>query len=162
MSTEHASEHDLEYGADAARARSTSTPTSTSAIGYQFASWLAVAMLISVGIVYGTFWLFEGQEQRGRRGRRRSTRWPSGRQGAAGAAPADAAVQGHLPAAAGREREADAATAGSTRTAASSRIPIDDAMDVMLQRGLPARAEGGRRGERRHAGQLVRTHRGAA
>ena len=31
-------------------------------IATRFAAWLVVAMLISVGIVYGTFWFFEGQE----------------------------------------------------------------------------------------------------
>jgi hypothetical protein len=33
------------------------------AIAGKFAVWLAIAMVISGGIVYGTFWLFEGREQ---------------------------------------------------------------------------------------------------
>ena len=36
-------------------------------------------MLISVGIVYGTFWFFEGQRAAAERGWRRSIRWRSGR-----------------------------------------------------------------------------------
>ena len=32
-------------------------------IAGKFALWLAIAMLISGGIVYGTFWLFEGREE---------------------------------------------------------------------------------------------------
>ena len=35
-------------------------------------------MLISVGIVYGTFWFFEGQAQAADDAARSSTRWPSG------------------------------------------------------------------------------------
>jgi hypothetical protein len=33
------------------------------AIATKFAIWLTVAMVLSAGIVYGTFWLFEGREQ---------------------------------------------------------------------------------------------------
>ena len=32
-------------------------------IAGKFALWLAIAMVLSGGIVYGTFWLFEGREQ---------------------------------------------------------------------------------------------------
>ena len=32
-------------------------------IAGKFAVWLGIAMALSVGIVYGTFWLFEGREQ---------------------------------------------------------------------------------------------------
>jgi hypothetical protein len=53
-------EADLEYGPtppDAAYEHTDVEP----AIATKFAAWLAVAMLLSAGIVYGTFWFFEGQ-----------------------------------------------------------------------------------------------------
>ena len=55
-------EADLEYGptpADAEYEHTDIEPT----IASKFAIWLTVAMLISLGLVYGTFWLFEGQAQ---------------------------------------------------------------------------------------------------
>ena len=54
-------EHDLEYGPTPAGAQYEHTDIDVS-IGYSFASWLAVAMLLSVGLVYGVFWLFEGRQ----------------------------------------------------------------------------------------------------
>jgi hypothetical protein len=56
-----AHDHDLEYGPtppDATREYTDIEPS----IAWRFAIWLAVAMLISGAIVYGTFWFFEGQE----------------------------------------------------------------------------------------------------
>jgi len=61
MSTnEHVTDQDLEYGPTPAGAKYEHTDIDTS-VGYKFALWLVVAMLISVGIVYGTFWFFENQ-----------------------------------------------------------------------------------------------------
>jgi hypothetical protein len=54
-------EADLEYGPTPADAQYEHTDIEPS-IATQFAMWLAVAMLISVAIVYGTFWLFEDRE----------------------------------------------------------------------------------------------------
>jgi hypothetical protein len=56
-------EADLEYGATPANAQYEHTDIEPTIAG-KFAVWLFVAMLISGGIVYGTFWLFEGQEAR--------------------------------------------------------------------------------------------------
>jgi hypothetical protein len=59
MSTNDA---DLEYGptpADAQHEHTDIEPT----IARKFALWLSIAMLISVAIVYGTFWWFEGHEE---------------------------------------------------------------------------------------------------
>ena len=53
---------DLEYGptpADAAYEHTDIEPS----IATKFAVWLTIAMVISAGIVYGTFWFFEGLEQ---------------------------------------------------------------------------------------------------
>jgi hypothetical protein len=55
-------EADLEYGPTPEGAQYEHTDIEPS-IATRFAVWLAFAMLISVGIVYGTFWLFEGRAQ---------------------------------------------------------------------------------------------------
>lgn len=54
-------EADLEYGPTPEGAEYEHTDVNPT-IGYQFAIFLAVAMLISAGIVYGTYWFFESQE----------------------------------------------------------------------------------------------------
>ena len=141
MSTEHVSEHDLEYGPNPPGAKYEHTDIDVN-VGYKFALWLAVAMLISAGIVYGTFWFFEGQERR-----------------------SDAIAQKY-PLAVGQHKEppapnlqkqpfkdvyelrlGEAAKLGSygwvDKDGGIARIPIDRAIDVMLERGFPARAEGG-------------------
>jgi hypothetical protein len=141
-STPHgASEHDLEYGPTPAGAKYEHTDIDTS-IGYKFALWLVVAMVISVGIVYGTFWFFEGQSQK-----------------------ADTAAQ-QYPLAVGQTknppapnlqmqpfkdvyllRQGEAEKLGSygwvDKQGGVAHIPIDRAMEVLLQRGLPVRAGGG-------------------
>lgn len=141
MSTEHVSEHDLEYGPNPPGAKYEHTDIDP-AVGYKFGLWLAVATLISFGIVYGTFWFFEGRAR------------------AANAA----AVK--YPLAAGQHREpplprlqtqpfkdvymlrqAEAAKLTSygwvDKDGGVAHIPIDRAIEVMLQKGFPARADGG-------------------
>lgn len=59
-------EADLEYGPTPPDAQYEHTDIEPS-IATKFAVWLGVAMLISAGIVYGTFWMFEGRAvERGR------------------------------------------------------------------------------------------------
>ncbi len=56
-----AHDDDLEYGPtppDATREYTDIEPS----IAWRFASWLAVSVLISVAIVYGIFWFFEGRQ----------------------------------------------------------------------------------------------------
>ena len=141
MSTEHVSEHDLEYGPTPPGAKYEHTDIDVS-IGYKFGLWLTVAMLMSVGIVYGTFWFFEGQ-----------------------AHTADGVAQKY-PLAVGLHKEPPAPNlqkqpfkdvyelrlgeaakltsyAWVDKEGGIARIPIDRAMEVMLERGFPARAEGG-------------------
>jgi len=142
MSTnEHASDHDLEYGPTPAGAKYEHTDIDTS-VGYKFALWLVVAMLISGGIVYGAFWFFEGQ-----------TRRP------------DVAAQ-QYPLAVGQVkpppapnlqtqpfkdvyllRQGEAEQLGSygwvDKQGGIARLPIARAMELTLQRGLPVRAAGG-------------------
>ena len=141
MSTEHVTEHDLEYGPTPAGAGHEHTDIDVN-VGYKFALWLAVAMIISVGIVYGTFYFFEGR-----------------------AVSSDATAQ-RYPLAAAHERampmpalqkqpfkdiyelrlgENEKLTGYGwvDKDGGVTRIPIDRAMEVMLQRGFPARSEGG-------------------
>ena len=54
-------EADLEYGPTPPDAEYEHTDIEPS-LASKFAVWLTVAMLISGGIVYGTFWFFEGQQ----------------------------------------------------------------------------------------------------
>jgi hypothetical protein len=53
-------EHDLEYGPTPAGAQYEHTDIDPS-IGYNFAMWLVVAVIMSLGIVYGVFYLLEGR-----------------------------------------------------------------------------------------------------
>jgi hypothetical protein len=55
-------EADLEYGPTPAGAEHEHTDIEPT-IASKFAVWLFIAMVISGAIVYGAFWLFEGQEQ---------------------------------------------------------------------------------------------------
>lgn len=55
-------EAELEYGPTPPDAEYEHTDVEPS-IATRFALWLAIAMVIAVGIVYGTFWLFEGRAQ---------------------------------------------------------------------------------------------------
>jgi len=136
-----ASGHDREYGPTPPGAQHEHTDIDTS-VGYKFALWLAVAMVISVVIVYGTFWFFEAQTK-----------------------GADATAQKY-PLAAGQEKAPPAPNLQTQpfkdiyllrkgeadklegygwvdKEGGIAHIPIDRAMEVMLERGYPARAAGG-------------------
>ena len=54
-------EHDLEYGPTPAGAQYEHTDIDV-AVGYSFGIWLATAMVLSLGLVYGVFWMFEGRQ----------------------------------------------------------------------------------------------------
>jgi hypothetical protein len=141
MSTEHGSAHDLEYGPTPPGAKYEHTDIDVN-VGYKSGLWLAVAVVISVFIVYGTFYFFDGQEK-----------------------AADAAAQKY-PLAVGQTRqppapnlqtqpfsdvyhlrEGEAQKLGSygwvDKEGGIARLPIDRAMDVMLEKGFPARPAGG-------------------
>ena len=96
--SEHANEYDTEYGPTPPGAKHEHTDIDP-AIGYKFALWLAVAMVLSFGIVYGHVQVFR---QPGERRQHRGAALPAGRRcdaPGADAEPADAAVPGRLPAA---------------------------------------------------------------
>ena len=141
MSTkEHVSDHDYEYGPTPPGAQHEHTDIDPS-VGYKFAVWLVVAMLLSAAIVYGTFYVFERQQK-----------------------AADVSTQKY-PLAAGqvrqppspnlqnqpfkdiyslRKTEAEKQTSYGwvDKEGGVARIPIERAMEVMLQRGFPARTDG--------------------
>jgi hypothetical protein len=139
--SEHVDPHDLEYGPTPPGAKHEHTDIDPT-IGYKFASWLLVAMLISAGIVYGAFRLFERQE---RAAGTLAQKYPL----AAGVHkdPPTPNLQNqpfkdiYLL----RQEETEKLTsyAWVDKEGGVTRIPIDRAMDVMLQRGFPARTDGG-------------------
>lgn len=133
-------EHDLEYGPTPPGANYEHTDIDPS-IGYNFGIWLIVAMVLSLGIVYGTFWLFEGQK-----------------------ADRDVATQ-QFPLAVGQEKEPPAprlqtqpfkdvyllkqgqrelldSYGWTDKDGGIVHIPIDRAMQLLVERGLPTRADG--------------------
>jgi len=139
--SEHVDPHDLEYGPTPPGAKHEHTDIDPT-IGYKFASWLLVAMLISAGIVYGAFRLFERQE---RAAGTLAQKYPL----AAGVHkdPPTPNLQSqpfkdiYLL----RQEETEKLTsyAWVDKEGGVTRIPIDRAMEVMLQRGFPARSDGG-------------------
>ena len=142
MSTnEHANEHDLEYGPTPPGAKYEHTDIDTS-VGYKFALWLIVAMVISVGIVYGTFMFFENQTQRADAV---AQKYPM----AAGVAKSPPApnLQTQPFKDVYMMRKGEAETMESygwmDKDGGIARIPIDRAMEVMMERGFATRAAGG-------------------
>ena len=141
MSTEHVSEHDLEYGPTPPGAKYEHTDIDVS-VGYKFGLWLAVSMAISIAIVYGTFWFFEGRQRSANEAARK---YPL----AVGQVKAPPAP--NLQTQPFKDiytlRQGEAEKLGSygwvDKEGGITRIPIDRAIEVMLQKGLPARAEGG-------------------
>jgi hypothetical protein len=132
-------EADLEYGPTPEGAEHEHTDIEPSIAG-KFALWLAVAMAISVGIVYGTFWLFEGREHDASRS---AQVFPL----AAGHAkePQGPRLQtqpfkdGYLL----RQHESDTLTtyAWVDQSAGVVRIPIEEAIRLMAERGIKAAPE---------------------
>ena len=140
MSTEHLSEHDIEYGPTPPGAKYEHTDIDTS-VGYKFALWLSVAMVISVFIVYGTFYFFE------RRAKAADT--------AAQKYPLAATSERQMPVPALQnqpfrdiyqlrhgEDEKLTGYGWVDKDGGVTHIPIDRAMEVMLQRGFPSRPDG--------------------
>jgi hypothetical protein len=142
MSTEPVSELEFEYGPTPAGAKHEHTDIDPQ-IGYQFALWLAVSMFISFGIVYGTFWFFEG--------RAKSYDSAVQKYPLAVAVPAKAPPTPNLQNQPFkdiymlRQGETEKLTSYGwvDKDGGVARIPIDRAMELMLQRGFPARTEGG-------------------
>ena len=130
----------LEYGPTPAGAQHEHTDIDPS-IGYTFAVWLAVAMMVSAGILYGAFWYFRTSE-----------------------VARDTRVQ-QFPLAAGQvkvrpepllqtqpfkdvyllkqgQNERQDSYGWVDKADGIVHIPIDRAIELTLERGLPARAGG--------------------
>lgn len=140
MSTEHANEHDLEYGPTPPGANYEHTDIDVS-VGYKFALWLSVAMVISFALVYGVFWFFEGQERAAEQAAQRF--------------PLAAGVTREMPSPSlqvqpfkdvyllRQEQQQRLESYGWVDQAGGvTRIPIDRAMELMIQRGFPVRPDG--------------------
>ncbi|HQZ37413.1 MAG TPA: hypothetical protein PLH72_00135 [Vicinamibacterales bacterium] len=128
-------EHDLEYGPTPPGAQYEHTDVDP-AIGYSFGIWLAIAMLLSGGIVFGTFWLFEGRQvaadvQQFPLADGQDEVPPSPR------LQTQPFKDGYLL----KERQDERLDSyGWTDKASGAvHIPIDRAIDLTLERGLPAR-----------------------
>ncbi len=105
-------------------------------VAWKFAAWLAVGMLLSGGIVYGTFWLFEAREQASNQ--------------AAQTFPL-AVGQERVPPAPRlqtqpfkdvyllRQHETEQLTTYGwvDKSTGAVRMPIDRAMQMMMERGMP-------------------------
>jgi hypothetical protein len=143
MSTEHVNEPDLEYGSTPPGAKHEHTDIDV-AVGYKFALWLAVAMIISGGIVADLLVL------EGRSGERDRAKFLA----ASGSGKAAAQLQTQpfkdIYRFAGRT-EALKLRLGR-QDGGVTHIPIDRAIEVMLQ-GFPL-AWTAATPERRHAGPL--------
>ncbi len=140
MSTDHPSEHDLEYGPTPPGAKYEHTDIDVS-IGYKFGLWLTVSIVISFAIVYGTFWFFEGRSQSDNQA---AQKYPLA-VGQVKAPPAPN-LQNQPFKDIYTLHKGEAERLGSygwvDKEGGIARIPIDRAMDVMLQKGFPARAGG--------------------
>lgn len=145
MSTEHVHTHDHideEYGPTPPGAKYEHTDIDAR-VGYQFALWLFVSMIVSFGIVYGTFWFFEGRE---RTANEAAQQYPL-----AASVPHKQPPSPNLQTQPFKdvynlhlgENEKLTSYGWVDKDGGVARIPIDRAMEVMLQRGFPARTEGG-------------------
>lgn len=143
MSIEHVRDEDLDYGPTPPGAKYEHTDIDP-AIGYKFATWLTVAMVLSFAIVYGTFWFFERQaKSAGATAQQFPLAQPQpGGERTERPRPTPALqTQPFLDIYSLRQGEADRlSTYGWVdKEGGVARIPIDRAMDAVLQRGLPVR-----------------------
>jgi hypothetical protein len=147
MSTKHvnpspslgAGEGDLEYGPTPAGAQYEHTDIDPG-IGYKFALWLAAAMMLSFGIVYGAFWFFERQE---RAANTATERFPLAKDYLRPTPTPALQTQPFKDLYMLREEEAKKLQSYGwvDKEGGVTRIPVDRAMEVMLQRGFPVRTD---------------------
>lgn len=140
---------DLEYGPTPPGAQYEHTDIEPS-IASKFAIWLAVSMVISAGIVYATFWFFEGREAAlSREGQRYPLAVGQVKEPPAPRLQTQPFKDVYLL----RQAEAEKLNsyAWIDKDGGIVRLPIARAMELTLQRGLPARAGG----DPNHAGQVA-------
>ena len=140
MSTEHVNEHDLEYGPTPPGAKYEHTDIDVN-VGYKFALWLAVSMVISVAIVWGAFWFFES---RSKSANTQAQKYPLAATRKA-AEPPSPNLQMQPFKDIYELRQGESEKLGGygwvDKEGGVTRIPIDRAMEVMLQRGFTSRAD---------------------
>jgi hypothetical protein len=140
MSTDHAHDHDPEYGPTPPGAKYEHTDIDVS-VGYKFGLWLVVSMLISIAIVTVAFYYFEGQ---GRAANAAAQKYPLavGQQ----KRPPTPNLQNQPFKDIYTLRQGETERLGSygwvDKDGGIARLPIDRAMDVMLEKGFPTRAAG--------------------
>jgi hypothetical protein len=134
-----ASEPDLEYGPTPAGAKHEHTDIDP-AVGYKFALWLAVAMVLSFGIVYGTFKLFDRQ---GNAANEAAQRFPLAAGVVRPMPTPSLQTQPFRDIYMMRDEEAKKLQSYGwvDQEGGVARIPVDRAMELMLQRGFPARPD---------------------
>jgi hypothetical protein len=110
------------------------------AVGYQFALWLSVSMLLSFAIVYGAFWFFERRQTAADNV---SRRFPLAVDYARPQPTPALQTQPFRDIHTLRQGEIEKLNSYGwvDQGAGVTRIPIDRAMDVILQRGLPVRPD---------------------
>lgn len=138
MSTEHATGPDLEYGPTPAGAKYEHTDIDP-AVGYKFALWLTVSMVLSFAIVYGTFVFFEREQVTADRAAQKYPLAVDDRPQPMPALQTQPFRDIHML----RQGEAEKLDSYGwvDKEGGVARIPIDRAMDVVLQRGLPVRPD---------------------
>lgn len=134
-------EHDLEYGPTPPGAKHEHTDIDVN-VGYKFGFWLAMAMLISAGIVYGSFRFFERQATTADV---LADTYPLAIERAREVPLPNLQKQPFKDIYALRQGENEKLTSYGwvDKDGGVTRIPIDRAMEVMLQKGFPTRADGG-------------------
>lgn len=141
MSTEHHDSPDLEYGPTPPGAKYEHTDIDVN-VGYKFGLWLAVSMAISIGIVTGAFYFFDGQQKSANA---LAQKYPLA-VGQVKQPPApNLQNQPFKDLYMLRQGEAEKLTSYGwiDKDGGIARLPIDRAIDVMLEKGFPARADGG-------------------
>lgn len=132
-------EADKGYGPTPANAQHEHTDIEPS-IASRFAIWLAISMVISAGIVYGTFWFFEGQEV----ARSAELAYPLAAGQVREPPTPRLQTQPFKDLYLLRQHETEQLTAYGwvDKGAGVVRLPIDRAMERLLEQGLPVRPGG--------------------
>ena len=140
MSIEHLRDEDLDYGPTPPGAKYEHTDIDP-AIGYKFATWLTVAMVLSFGIVYGAFRFFDSQA----RTANADLRYPMAAGLTRPLPTPSLQTQPFKDIYMLREDEAKKLKSYGwvDQDGGVTRIPVDRAMELMLQRGFPTRPEAG-------------------
>jgi hypothetical protein len=139
MSIEHVRDEDLDYGPTPPGAKYEHTDIDP-AIGYKFATWLTVAMVLSFGIVYGAFRFFDRQAKTANA----ELRYPLAAGVTRPMPTPSLQTQPFKDIYMLREDEARKLQSYGwvDQDGGVVRIPVERAMEVMLERGFPVRTDG--------------------